>query len=356
LWFDEFKYTMKQRSPTLEGFRVMFSRPSLGLAEVAWRWAFGFAAISLLAISVLQYLGTLPVSAGDLFLLQTRHPLLISHAIAHIFQGSAFRAIKVAVLLSVLLSAAWTVIASWSRVMTIRALIEYFGQDKSEGGQRSAADSARNFQHGSPLGINVLRVVMTAAAVLGCFGAFVLGHAASPSSNPSPGSAALIVLTLIICISVAWSFLNWILSLAAILAVADGKGTHGAISGAVELCRIRWGSLMAASTWFGLAHLAVFIIASSIVMFPLAFAGVLPPGMVLGGVLLVSLLYFAAVDFLYAGRMAAYVAMIEFPVALLAPLPPPSHLVNTDPPTRQLAPHTGIDRNELILSDVPILR
>jgi hypothetical protein len=33
--------------------------------------------------------------------------------------------------------------------------------------------------------------------------------------------------------------------------------------------------------------------------------------MVFGGLLLVMLLYFAAVDFLYVGRMAAYVFMIE---------------------------------------------
>ncbi len=51
----------------------------------------------------------------------------------------------------------------------------------------------------------------------------------------------------------------------------------------------------------------LFVVASSAVAFPLGFAEVLPGGMVFGGVLLVTLLYFAAVDFLYVGRLASYV-------------------------------------------------
>ena len=38
-----------------------------------------------------------------------------------------------------------------------------------------------------------------------------------------------------------------------------------------------------------------------------------PAGVVLGGVLLVTLLYFAVTDFLYMGRLAAYVAIVEMP-------------------------------------------
>ncbi|HMJ21007.1 MAG TPA: hypothetical protein VK513_03835, partial [Terriglobales bacterium] len=46
---------------------------------------------------------------------------------------------------------------------------------------------------------------------------------------------------------------------------------------------------------------------------PLAFAEVLPAGVVLGGVILVALIYFASADFLYVGRLAAYVFLIEGP-------------------------------------------
>ena len=57
----------------------------------------------------------------------------------------------------------------------------------------------------------------------------------------------------------------------------------------------------------------MFVVASSAVAVPLGFAEVLPGSIVFGGVLLVTLLYFAAVDFLYVGRLAAYVFLVEEP-------------------------------------------
>jgi len=45
--------------------------------------------------------------------------------------------------------------------------------------------------------------------------------------------------------------------------------------------------------------------------------------MVLGGIILVALLYFAVADFLYVGRLAAYVFLTEFPQSF-QPSPSPS--------------------------------
>src|SRR5271154_3538246 len=106
---------MKPRSPTLEGFRTMFSRPSLGLAEIAWRWSFGAAAGLLLAFSFFEYLDTLPVSQGDLLLLRTSQPLLFSRALLHVFRGSAFRVVETSIVLMLALGAAWIVVASLGR-------------------------------------------------------------------------------------------------------------------------------------------------------------------------------------------------------------------------------------------------
>jgi hypothetical protein len=59
----------------------------------------------------------------------------------------------------------------------------------------------------------------------------------------------------------------------------------------------------------------------------------------------VTLAYFVVADWLYTARLAGYVCIAETPDALLAPPPPlPSPVV----------PAATIDRDELILSDVPI--
>jgi hypothetical protein len=67
-----------------------------------------------------------------------------------------------------------------------------------------------------------------------------------------------------------------------------------------------------------------------------------PWRLVLLAVILVTLAYFALADWLYTARLAGYICIAEMPEALpAAPLPPP------------MPPQTTIDRDELILSDVP---
>ena len=108
--------------------------------------------------------------------------------------------------------------------------------------------------------------------------------------------------------------LNWLLPWLLVFACRRVPNTFlKALDHAVILCRERFGAVFATSSWFGLAHLVVFFVGTSAVGLPLAFSGLLPPGVVIGGVLLVTLLYFAIVDFLYIGRLAAYVTILEMP-------------------------------------------
>ncbi len=285
----------------------MFRLPLLGLAEIAWRWSFGLAAAAALLFTFREYLDTLPVSAEEMFLLRTRHPVLIWQALSRIFQGSLPRAAAGFAVLALALGLAWIVIASLGRAATLKTLVEYF------------CGSCNRIRLSALLALNLLRALTFLAATLGVAGAVLAARAASPADDPSPGIVLLIFWTLTMLVGLAWSMLNWFLSLAAIFVVKDGASAFAALNVAMDLCRSRPGSIAAALTWFGVAHTAMFIIATSAAAVPLGFADVLPGGMVLGGLLLVTLLYFAAVDFLYVGRLGAYVFMTEPPVA--APLP-----------------------------------
>jgi hypothetical protein len=338
---------MTQRSPTLEGFRVLFSRPAFGLAEIAWRWSFGAAATLLLGFSFFEYLNTLPVSNSDLLLLRTAQPVFINQAVQHIFRGSGFRVIETVVVLALTLGVAWVVVASMARAATLKALTAHFRENNSSA---SHQQETKNGRLGSLFVLNFLRLGTTLAATVGLLAAVLLGGAASTPTDPAPGSALLIILTITMLVWLAWSTLNWILSLAPVFVVADGQDTFGAIAAAVDLCQTRSRSLFAAGTWFGLAHLTAFVVASSLAAFPLGFAAVLPPSVVFGGVLLVALLYSAIADFLYIGRLAAYVAIVEMPespvIAETAPRPLPQRSPGTQP-------GPAVDASELILSDVP---
>ena len=142
--------------------------------------------------------------------------------------------------------------------------------------------------------------------------------------------------------------LNWLLSLAAVFAVRDRDDAMQSISSAVALCRERASAVFAVSTWTGIAHFIAFVGATTVVAFPMGLAGLLPWRVVVLGMMLLTLAYLAVADWLYMARLAGYVCIAEMPDALLKPPPPQSF-------RHRPFPSTTIDRDELILSDVPNL-
>ena len=139
------------------------------------------------------------------------------------------------------------------------------------------------------------------------------------------------------------------MSLAGIFAVSDGEDAVGAIASAIALTPERTGAVFALSTWMGLAHLVVFVGASTAASVPLGFAGVIPWRLIVAADDFRDAGLFRIADWLYMARLAGYVCIAETPSALGRchrrrfaaediPLPPLQ---------------TTIDRDELILSDVP---
>jgi len=336
---------MKRRSPTLEGFKLIFHRPSLGAGEIVWRWSVGAGATALLCFSLLEYLDTLPVTKRDLLLLYSRQPALISRALAHIFAGSGARFVAASVVLGLTLALAWVVIASFGRAAIVKSVLSCFWGDDSE--------KTFHFRMRSLFGLNFLRAGAVLAVLVGSIGAMVLGGMASSEKNPSPGAAFLIFLAVMALTWFAWAVMNWVLSLASIFVIIKNTDTFGAIGDAIGLVRERTGAVFASSVWFGIAHIAAISVASSAVAFPLAFVGVLPGGVVFGGVLAVTLLYLAVADYLYLGRLGSYVWIVEGPeieatIEFLNPSPLSSA------PAMLLPSNNRVDPDDLILSDLPL--
>lgn len=348
----------------------MLRWPALGMAEISWRWTVGAAASLLLTFTFLQYLRTLPVSNADLLLLRTRQPFLISQAIAHIFRGSGFRFVVAMLVTAAAVALAWIVAASLARAATLKWLVAYFRNHATSLRMSSEASLEPRLSCVSNLppiralaGLNFLRVASTGAAAVGCVGAMILAGLVSTPADPQPGLAFLLFVPLLCLVGLFWSMLNWFLTLASVFVAHDEQDTFGALGAAVRLCRERMGAVSAVGFWFGLAHVTAFVVATTVVAFPLALAGAVPAGVVLGGVMLITLLYFAVVDFLYAGRLAAYLAIVEFPpeplVVETVPAqdlgPSQTALPNANLETqRSRVSSEDFDPEDNILSDVPL--
>jgi hypothetical protein len=319
---------MPRVSPTLEGFRAAFRRPSLTFTEIAWRWTSGAVACALSLFWLIEYLDALPVSNGDATLLRTRHPLLVGRAISHILRGSLNRAVLAALLATLALLALWIIAASLGRAATVRALVDYFRRDIVS----ESDDIVRPRRLRSLAALNFLRVALALATLLALVGAASLAGLVSSDANPQPGLAFILFLPLAGLICIIWPALNWLLSLACIFTIRNSDDTLRAIAAAVSFSREHSGHIFAVSAWTGLAHLVAFSVASTGVSFPLAFIRVAPARLVVSLVILLTLVYFAVADWLYMVRLAGYICIAEMPDALAS---------SEQLPTR---PQTSIDR------------
>ena len=348
---------MKSPSPTAEGFRAAFRRPAFTVAEITWRWVLGAAVAAAFTFYGIEFLDTLPVTNADALLIRTRHPLLMGQAIEHILRGSLHRAVFGALLATLALALLWIIAASLGRLVTTRAVLDYFRSDddavsrKEQSGAEERFYPAKRSPIRALIDLNFLRVVVVLAALLGLAGSAILSSLISTDKNPRPDLAVIVFVLLAGIVLIASWLLNWWLSFAAIFAVRNGKDAVESIAAAATLARERTGAVLAVSTWTGLAHLVVLSVASSLLPFVLASLGVAPSRVVLAGAVLMALVYFAVVDWIYMARLCGYVCIAEIPYVLSVE---PKHL----PASLDGAgtAHEGrIDRDEPILSDVPNL-
>jgi hypothetical protein len=331
---------MVSSSPTLEGFRAAFRRPSLTLAEVAWRWTVGGVAGALFLFYCFEFLDSVTVAPRESALLRTRQPLLVARALAHILRGSLERAVFGALLAIVALAALWIVAACIGRAVTVRALLSYFRSGVDRAVFFDPSKTSASFR--SLIWLSVLRVAVTLAALLAFVGAMIVAGFASPEKNPQPGLEANVFVLLAVTICGTWFVLNWLLSLAGIFAVRSGTDALGSIAEAANFARERGATVAAVSGCTGLAHLAACCVALAAIFFPLALARVAPARPMIAAMVAIGLAYCAFADWLYIARVAGYVCIMETPAAL------PVTVARRVPPSVD-----HIDRDEAILGDIP---
>ncbi len=307
---------MPEISPTIEGFRAAFRRPSLTFAEIAWRWSTGAAAAALVTLVVFEYFDSLQVTDIDASLIATRQPLLALQVLLHIFRGDASRVLAASLVIGVAVSLAWIVVGSVGRAATVRALLDYFRSRArfSSSERQNQAAALRPL-----LAINFWRLVAALAALLGFGGVGILFSSMPHQLNAHLALAYSVLALLPPLICIVWAQLNWILSLACIFAVRDGEDALGAISATVTFLGERAGSILSVGTWNLIAHVAAVGGGATLVSMLLAFIAVVPARAMIAAVLLVMLGYLAFVDWLYIARQAGYICIAETPSAFTSP-------------------------------------
>ncbi|MFB3813808.1 MAG: hypothetical protein ACE14L_06825 [Terriglobales bacterium] len=274
--------------------------PALWLAEIAWRWTFGLGSLLFVCLACLQFTRSIHVSNSDLHVLRSGDPFLVAGTLAGILHDTAALLLRILTLLVPAIAVLWTFAAALGRAATLNVLLRHPAQ-----------------RFWSLLGLSFLRATLTLAAIVAFFGSGMLaGYRMEPTSDPQRAiaqaqavAAAFLVAGLVIAI--VWALLNWLLALATVFAVRDRCATVEAVAEAVRVCRRNLHDFLTVSTWFGFWRAVLLVVAVIATGGVLAAAGSLTVAIV--AVALITVVYFALVDFLYIARLAAYVAIIEGP-------------------------------------------
>jgi len=297
--------------PINSGFRRVVRQPAIALAEIAWRWSFGLAALALGAASLFAYLDSLRVSNLELLALRDHPRWLIADVAGQILHGSPRLVMAAAIVLPAIF-VLWIAAAAVGRAATLKALLCR---------ERPVALAPQ-------LGLNVLRASVTLVSLIGYLGAAILaGRAATGADDVRPGVFFVVFVVLGTGVAIVRSRVNWFLCLGAIPAARDGHDAFTAIGEAFGLFRRHAERFVSAGAVFGAIHGVLFAFTTVVCLLALYFADKVPAGVTLFLLALITLAYFATVDFLYIARLAAYVALDESdrtPPVAVAPEPPPS--------------------------------
>jgi hypothetical protein len=295
------------------GFRAVVRLPALVLGEVAWRWAFGAAAWTLVIIAIRRILAHVDITQAELLLARHSDVFLIADAGAHIVVQVLPQLARECLVLAPAIAVLWIAAATLGRAITLDALIatpvilseasREVGDAEPKAPEAFASAPAARAHFVQISLLHLLRAVFTLATLIAFLGALFLTGLAMPA-QPAGALVGILVAAVIGCF---WSVVNWFLALAPIWIVREGHPALRSIADSVDLYRRVPGPYVGIASCFGFLRAAAFVAAFVAALL----ASQATPATSIALCLVIALIYFAVADFLYIARLATFVALEE---------------------------------------------
>jgi hypothetical protein len=319
-------------SPFRDGFAAVWHDPVLLVAELTWRWCFGFSAWVLLVISGALFLDSLRVSPLDEFLLGTLQPQLLSGAIHHIFRGSLTRFVVEQSALLLGLTLLWCFAATAGRAATLRRLVAMFSTDDEP--------IMMTWQFAPILVLNLMRAAWSLIAISVAIACLFIGSIMAAQDRA--GWAALFLVFGIGLPCWFGAALNWFFGLAPLFCIRNRTPAMDALAQSADFVSRRGGRLSLLGLGFFLLRWVWFATMMLAILSPLNLVHLVPIGWVMVLMAAIALMYFAGADVLYLARLGAYASLAEDdarPVAAPGTDHPPDPESAAEPaPPSEIAP------------------
>lgn len=294
---------MKRPDPLREGFRLVLADPAVYLIELLWRWSFGLGALAVLFVSLRHVLDALILTDADEAMLASRSPQIVLNALAGLMEQVGPQLANVLMFALPTLAVLWCLAATIGRGLTTRVLVRRLAYDY---GQNLPEQS----HWPSMLGVHVLRVVMGLLVFIGYTGASYISSSALGSvDSPNILVGALMFLMVFVPVFLAWTFVNWGVSMAPIFVVRDGSGAIDSVAESIRFCLGCYRSLAKVAIWNALLRTGVAIVLSFCAFVCAPLAKLMPIWAVGAFGTLLALAYFMASDYLLLARLGGYAAV-----------------------------------------------
>jgi hypothetical protein len=271
-------------------FGYCWSRPSLLLLELAWRWLYGAPALLLMYLESARLLNSIPLAStgvDDFSLQDTDRATII---IANVWQMVTPPLFHMLLWLAPLLGLGWALASGLGRSYVLRRY-----------------DPALPFRPATLIILQMLRVVALGASFVGWFRA-IQWSANTTLSGEVPD--LVVYFALVICISLGiftfWALISWVFSVAPLLALLENRSAAASLVRSLRLGPLR-GKLVEVNLVLGIVKLALVVLAMVFSATPLPFSSVMVGTPLYLWWAAVTLWYFAASDFFQVARLVAFI-------------------------------------------------
>ncbi len=271
-----------------------WARPGILARELAWRWLFGiplllvlyYAGVRLMAVLLAAHTGIADFSLTD--------PMAAAGVIASASAAITPELVRIATWAAPLLAIGWAIASGVGRSYVLRALAP-------------AARCAPASIVGKLILLQLARIVALGGSVAGWFAAVRwAAHRTLGVAEPNLVAYCAWVICLSLGIFTLWALLSWVLSVAPLLAVLEGRGVLGSLAAGVRLGPLR-GKLVEINLVLGIVKLALIVLAMVFSAIPLPFEAVMTGMPLYLWWVGVTILYFIASDFFQVAQLAAFV-------------------------------------------------
>lgn len=282
----------KLPNPINQGLHAVWRDPVIFLLEVLWRWSFALLAFLLLFAAGVALFGPLPVGDYWASAWRSHDPKKIGTLVLTLLLLLGIKAVIAAIAVPIVIALLWSIFSGLGRWLTVKRL--------------RMGDEALGFR--SMLALQFLRAFVAWFSVVLLIAAIV-GEAliATRGARPDLALYYLMVMPSVLLISVFWLVLNWYLSLAAIFG-RQGQSFRRAFRQARQTVRLQRSDFAGTGFVFLLLRALALLVALAVCGLTSHMAGPRPEAYFIL-LVVVSLAYFAVLDFLYMARMAAYLAL-----------------------------------------------